>query len=140
MADLAMEKMPVDTFGFYSLLEPYMSAYYEIGNDEKGRNLFNDVVRKFQENLIFLSGLSLENQEKYIEEIYTDIQRYRAMVDVLVVYDQEFALEETKKFNGYLRLFDALLGPALQDTEPRTDLDINDLLEDSDTTITPEEE
>ena len=140
MADLAMEKMPVNKFGFYSLLEPYISAYYEIGNDEKGRKLFNDVVRKFQENLIFLSGLSLENQEKYIEEIYTDIQRYRAMVDVLVVYDQEFALEETKKFNGYLRLFDALLGPALQDTEPRTDLDINDLLEDSDTTITPEEE
>ncbi|MCA0130990.1 glycosyltransferase family 117 protein [Winogradskyella alexanderae] len=140
MADLAMEKMPVDIFGFYSLLEPYVSAYYEVENQEKARQLYRDVSRKYQENLMFLSSLRLENQEKYIEEIYTDIQRYRSLVDVTVVYDQEFALEETKKFNGYLRLFDALLGPVLEEPEAREDLDINDLLEESDTTISPEQE
>ncbi|WP_431157387.1 glycosyltransferase family 117 protein [Winogradskyella poriferorum] len=138
MADLAMEKMPVDKFEYYSLLEPYISTYYEVEKQDKARGLFQEVSRKYQENLLFLSGLKLENQEKYIEEIYTDIQRYRSLVDVIVIYDQEYALEETKKFNGYLRLFDALLGPVLDEPEPREDIDIQDLLEDSDTTISPE--
>ena len=30
LADLSLEKMPVDTFSYYTLLEPYISAYYEI--------------------------------------------------------------------------------------------------------------
>lgn len=138
MADLAMEKMPVDKFEYYSLLEPYISAYYEVEKQDKARGLYQEVSRKYQESLLFLSGLKLENQEKYIEEIYTDIQRYRSLVDVIVIYDQEYALEETKKFNGYLRLFDALLGPVLDEPEPREDIDIQDLLEDNDTAISPE--
>ncbi|MGB1231367.1 MAG: DUF2723 domain-containing protein [Winogradskyella sp.] len=131
IADLAMQKMPVDKFGYYTLLEPYISAYYEIGNLEKGRALFTDVSKKYQENLMYLSTLSLKNQDRFIEEIYTDIQRYRALVDVIVIYnDKEFALEETKKFNDYLRLFDRLLSPIEQEPEPEPlkDLDINTLL------------
>ncbi len=53
IADLAMEKMPVDKFGFYTLLEPYISAYYEIGKVEKGRKLYKDVTKKYQENLVY---------------------------------------------------------------------------------------
>jgi hypothetical protein len=111
IADLAMEKMPVDKFGYYSLLEPYISAYYEIGNIEKGRALYKQVAQKYQENLVYYSSLSIENQqEKVGENIYLDIQRYRALVDILVLYnDKEFALEETKTFNSYLSLFDQLM-------------------------------
>ncbi|WP_296315812.1 protein O-mannosyl-transferase family [Winogradskyella sp. UBA3174] len=139
MADLAMAKMPTDKFGFYSLLEPYISAYYEVGNTEKGRKLYKDVTKKYQENLSYLSELSLKNQDRLIEEIYTDIQRYRALVDILVIYnDEEFALDETKKFNSYLKLFDPLMGPAQEETPviPK-DLDINSILRDS-TAISPE--
>jgi len=32
-----MEKMPVDTFAFYSLLEPYMQMYYSVNQPEKAR-------------------------------------------------------------------------------------------------------
>ncbi|OZV71108.1 glycosyltransferase family 117 protein [Winogradskyella aurantia] len=141
IADLAMEKMPVDKFGYYSLLEPYISAYYEIGNKEKGRALFKDVSEKYQENLMFLSGQNLKTQERLIEEIYTDIQRYRALVDVLVIYDdKDFALEETKKFNSYLKLFDPLMGPVEEEPPFDEDIDINSLLNDSSNAISPEEE
>ncbi len=142
VADLAMEKMPVDKFGYYTLLEPYVSAYYEIGKTEKGRALYKDVTKKYQENLMYLSSLSLKNQERLIEDIYTDIQRYRALVDVLVIYnDEDFALEETKKFNSYLSLFDRLLGQSSED-EPELpeDLDLENLQEDSSSLISPEEE
>ncbi|MDC0006660.1 DUF2723 domain-containing protein [Winogradskyella sp.] len=139
MADLAMQKMPVDKFGFYSLLEPYISAYYEVGNLEKGRKLYKDVTIKYQENLSYLSTLSLENQSRLIEEIYTDIQRYRALVDFLVIYnDEDFALEESRKFNNYLKLFDPLMGPTEEETPVRReDLDLNSILRDS-TAISPE--
>ncbi|MBO3115533.1 DUF2723 domain-containing protein [Winogradskyella sp. DF17] len=141
IADIAMDKMPVDTFSFYSLLEPYVSTYYEVGNSEKARNLFKDVARKYQENLMYLSSQSIKTQERLIEEIYTDIQRYRALVDVLVVYDDEdFVLEETKKFNSYLKLFDPLMGPSEEDLTPSEDLDINSLLNDSSGLIAPEQE
>jgi hypothetical protein len=35
IADIAMDQMPVDYFGYYTLLEPYISAYYEVGNKKK---------------------------------------------------------------------------------------------------------
>jgi len=105
IADIAMKQMPVDKFGFYALLEPYISAYYEIGNKEKGRALFKDVAKKYQENLFYLSNLPVVDQERKVgEDIYLDIQRYRGLVDILLVYnDKEFALEQTKIFNSYIK-------------------------------------
>ncbi|RIA10859.1 uncharacterized protein DUF2723 [Flavobacteriaceae bacterium MAR_2010_72] len=125
IADLAMDNMPVDYFGYYTLLEPYISAYYEVGASEKGRKLYKDVSKKYQENLTYYSGLTIKNQEKYISEIVTDIERYRGLVDLLVVYgDKDFALEETKKFNDYLRLFRHFTGESVEDETPLNDRDI----------------
>ncbi|MBJ7882192.1 glycosyltransferase family 117 protein [Gelidibacter salicanalis] len=111
IADLAMTQMPVDYFGFYTLLEPYISGYYEIGKVEKGRKVYKDVSKKYQESLTYYSGLSIENQTRYLDEIVTDIERYRSLVDILVFYkDKEFAMEETEKFNNYLQLFKHFMG------------------------------
>lgn len=143
VADIAMVKMPVDKFGFYSLLEPYISAYYEIGNIEKGRALFKDVAKKYQENLVYYGSLSLENQETKVgEDLYLDIQRYRALVDILVIYnDKEFALEETKTFNKYLGLFDELMNRYSDDELPEIpeDIDLKTSVKDTIKNISPEE-
>ncbi len=135
IADLAMEKMPVDKFGFYTLLEPYIGGYYEIGKKEKARKLYKDVSKKYQENLNYWSELSIENQTRYIDEIVTDIERYRSLVDLLVIYnDEDFALKETAKFNNYLELFKHFSSEETEDVEPlreERDLEvdtINDLL------------
>lgn len=114
VADLAMKKMPVEDFGYYTLLEPYISAYYEIGSKEKARKLYKDVTKKYQENLTYYSGLSKETQERYLEEIVTDIERYRSLVDLVFVYnDKDLALKEKEKFNNFLKLFSAF-----EDEEP----------------------
>ena len=106
VADLAMEKMPVDKFGYYTLLEPYIGGYYEIEKKDKARKLYQDVAKKYQENLKYYSELTIENQTRYLDEIVSDIERYRGLVDLLVIYnDKDLALEETEKFNNYLRLF-----------------------------------
>ena len=106
IADLAMTKMPVDMFGFYTLLEPYIGAYYELKAPKKARELFLKVSIKYQESLSYYSDLSEENQSKYIQTIYSDIERYRSLVDITTFYETEdFIKKEMGKFNDYLRLF-----------------------------------
>lgn len=125
VADLAIEKMPVDNFGYYTLLEPFISSYYEIGAVEKGQKLYKEISKKYQETLTYYSNCEIDTQQRYISEIVTDIQRYRSLVDILVVYDDEdLALEETKKFNDYLRLFSHFTGDEDEETYPLEDRDV----------------
>ena len=126
IADLAMEKMPVDVFGYYTLLEPYISAYYQVDSKGKARKLFKDVSEKYQENLGYYSTLSLGNQRRMFEEIYTDIERYRGLVDVIIVNDtdEEFIKTEMEVFNNTLRLFSQLIGDDSYEEPVRTDIDI----------------
>ena len=106
IADLAMAKMPVDVFGYYTLLEPYISAYYEVKAKDKAQKLFFDVSKKYQESLTYFSSLSEEKQGRYIEEISTDISRYRGLIDVLMIYeDKPFVEAEMQKYNNFIRLF-----------------------------------
>ena len=124
-----MEKMPVDDFGYYTLLEPYISTYFEVGADEKAKKLFMDVAKKYQENLVYYSGQDVAVQTDIIDEIFTDIQKYRSLVDALVAYgDRDFALEQTKVFNDYLGLFGPLMGDDELSEEPVAD--INAILKD----------
>jgi len=122
IADLAMAKMAVDLFGFYTLLEPYIGAYYELEATEKARKLYIDVSRKYQENLAYYSTLSDYNQSKHIQTIYNDIERYRSLVDVTAFYETEaFIKTEMGKFNSYLRLFTG--EPDAEDLQDKEDMD-----------------
>ena len=104
--DLAMENMPVDFYGYYTLLEPYISGYFEVGEPEKAKQLWVNVATKYQENLKYYSGWDMDRQFKYADEIITDMERYRALVDLLFVHrEQEFARKKAEEFNTYLKLF-----------------------------------
>ena len=106
IADLAMEKMPVDIFGYYTFLEPFIGAYYEVKAEKKARNLYKNVTLKYQESLTYYSRVSERNQSKYIQTIYSDIERYKSLVDTISLYEEEgFIKIEMEKFNGFLRLF-----------------------------------
>ena len=127
IADIAMKNMPVEHFEYYTLLEPYIGAYYEVGNKDKARQLFKDVSKKYQENLTYYGNLKIDNQERLFEDIYTDIQRYKGLIDVLVEYDRDFADTEGDVFNNHLKLFKHFYGD--DDTEdeyttPTEDKDI----------------
>ena len=104
--DLAMEKMPVDYFEFYSLLEPFILGYYQIGKDDKAREVYQSVVKHYQEHLLFYSKLSYSRQEAIGDEIFSDLGRYRGLIDVLASFDtEEYTVVEAEKFNTYLQLF-----------------------------------
>jgi hypothetical protein len=125
IADLAMDKMPVDIFSYYTLLEPYISAYYQVESTDKARLLFKDVAKKYQENLEYYSTLTIEDQRRMFEEIYTDIERYKGLVDVIIINDEEdFAKIEIEAFNNNLRMFSQLIGDDSYEEPERMDKDI----------------
>lgn len=134
IADIAMQNMPVDKYGFYTLLEPYISAYYEVGNKEKARQLFKDVAVKYQEYLKYYGSLTIKNQEENFTEILTNIERYKALVDVLTNYDSNFAKKESITFESYLQLFKHFYQdePSSQEVTPLTE---EDFLKEFDTVL-----
>ncbi|MCM4161858.1 DUF2723 domain-containing protein [Antarcticibacterium flavum] len=104
--DLAMEKMPVDFYGYYTLLEPFISGYFEVGEPEKARELWEQVAFKYQENLRYYSGWDVDRQFNYADNIITDMERYRSLVDLLFRHgEQEYARAKAEEFNTYLSLY-----------------------------------
>ena len=104
--DLAMAKLPLEDFGFYTLLEPIINSYYKIEKKDKARDIFEKIAIKYKENLEYFSSISNSNKNRYAEEIYTDIERYRSLVDVLISYEEgEYLENKMKEFNDYLDLF-----------------------------------
>jgi len=104
--DLAMEKMPVDMFEYYSLLEPFVLGYYEIEKVDKARKVYEDVAKKYQEKLLFYSGMKVQDQYSIANEIISDMERYRGLIDIIILKDsEELARIEANKFNDYLKLF-----------------------------------
>lgn len=104
--DLAMEKMPVKYFGFDTLLEPYILGYYEIGKPQKARKIWQEVAKKYQDWLMYYSSLDFEKQYEYAQQIYTEIEKYRSLVDLLIIaQDEELVRQEAEKFNTYLDKF-----------------------------------
>ena len=106
ITDLAIEKMPINIFGYYTFLEPFIGAYYEIGREEKARNIFKKTSSKYQENLTYYSGISESNKSKFAQIIYSDIEKYKSLVDTISYYeDEEFIKSEMENFNFFLKLF-----------------------------------
>jgi len=105
--DLAMAKMPVDYYGFYTLLEPFASGYYELGEKEKARQLLAQLIKKYQEELAYFSGLSLTGQSNVKIDIITDIERYRSLL--LIMKDNNDIESYNKartEFNAYNKKFE----------------------------------
>jgi len=55
--NLAIEKMPIDLYGYYTMVEPFAGGYYEVGEKEKARALLTKLIGKYQDNLNYYSSL-----------------------------------------------------------------------------------
>lgn len=82
--DLVMEKMPLEYFGYYSLVTPVVAAYYQAGAQEKAGDLAQKIADKYQDKLKYYKSLGTGNISGYEEVIITDVERYRAVVEAAV--------------------------------------------------------
>ncbi|MEO8254213.1 MAG: DUF2723 domain-containing protein [Flavobacterium sp.] len=105
--DLAMDKMPVDQYGYYSLLEPLANGYYLVNEKEKAHQLLDKLVVKYKENLNYYSKMSASDQSDIAIDIVTDIERYRALLDVMKKNnDTAFFQKHRATFNTYVDIFE----------------------------------
>jgi len=104
--DLAMTKMPVDYYGYYSLVDPFAGGYYEVGEKQKARELLDHLMTKYKENLTFYKGLSIGEQSTLAIDIITDIERYRGLLQVMKDRgDMEYYNKNKPVFNSYNTIF-----------------------------------
>tara|TARA_R110002072_G_scaffold260722_4_gene419226 strand:+ start:168 stop:3497 length:3330 start_codon:yes stop_codon:yes gene_type:complete len=116
MLDLAMENMPVKYYGYYTLLEPFITGYFEVNQEEKGIQLYKEVAKTYQEKLDYYGTFSYTLQRNYLETILMDVERYRSLVGTLLYSEnEEFLTSEAETFNSYLKKFQHFYANELED-------------------------
>ncbi|MFP9099887.1 DUF2723 domain-containing protein [Flavobacterium sp. RHBU_24] len=107
--DLAMQKMPVDEFGFYTLAEPFAGGYYQVGEKEKARKLLTKLTSKYKDSLGYYRSLPTPEQNSVARNIVTDIERYRSLLLVMQENNDTRMYAEAKKdfneCNGWFARF-----------------------------------
>jgi len=104
--EISLTNMPVDYFGYYTLLEPFVDGYYKVGETQKARALFDALKTKYQERLEYYASTSLDEQYNDIDDIIADMEAYRRNIDNLIANDdREVAEKETLIFNEYIDKF-----------------------------------
>ena len=105
--DLAMTKMPVDKFDYYSLVDSFAKGYYEVGETAKAQQLLTQLIGKYTEDLNYYSQLSAIDQVDIATEIITDIERYRGLLEIMKESgDLVFYNQCKKPFNNFINVFD----------------------------------
>ncbi len=105
--ELAMTKMPLDKFNYYSTLEPFAKGYYEVGEKAKAHQQLEKLMTKYKENLNYYGNLSHSDQSDIAIDVITDIERYRGLLQVmkengdLVYYNKNRVV-----FNTYIKMFE----------------------------------
>jgi len=109
--DLAMEKMPLDYFGYYSLLVPFVDTYYRLGELQSARQLAKKVALKYSDELEYFGSLPPNEQFMMGEEIITQIERYRTLMEAILIHeDRELLKSELDHFTSSIQPFKNLYG------------------------------
>ena len=105
--DLAMEKMPLEQYGYYTMLEPFAAGYYELGEKQKARKILTQIIGKYQENLKYYNTLKIGEQNNFYSDIVYDIERYRDLLMVMKERgDADFYKSSKTTFNTYNKMFE----------------------------------
>lgn len=104
--DLALTKMPMDYYGYYTMVEPFASGYYELGEKAKARELLERLMTKYKQNLTYYSNIQPSIQNGIASDIITDIERYRSLLLVMKDHDDIAFYNKNKPiFNSFVQRF-----------------------------------
>ena len=80
--ELAMKKMPLEKFGYYTALEPFASGYYKVGEKQKARQLLTTLMTKYKEQLKFFSGMKSREQDGVTIEIQRSLIYFKSLLEI----------------------------------------------------------
>ena len=105
--NLAMTKMPVEYFDYYTFVEPFAGGYYKIDEPLKAQQLLDKLIMKYRENLNYYGKLTPSEQTSIAIPIMTDIERYRSLLTVMKENgDLNFYNKNRIIFNTYIKMFE----------------------------------
>ena len=88
--DLAMDKMPIETFGYYSLVTPIASAYYRAGATEKAQQIVQKLAAGYHEYMRYYAQWDNDDQLALMEDLVGNVERYKSLLtEVVQVRDYE---------------------------------------------------
>jgi hypothetical protein len=82
--DLTMEKMPIETFGYYSLVTPIASAYYRAGATEKAQQIVQKIAAGYQEYMRYYATWNNDDQLALMEDLVGNVERYKSLLTEVV--------------------------------------------------------
>ena len=82
--DLAMEKMPIETFGYYSLVTPIASVYYRAGATEKAQQIVQKIATGYQEYMRYYAQWDNDDQLALMEDLVGNVERYKSLLTEVV--------------------------------------------------------
>ncbi len=82
--DLAMDKMPIDTFGYYSLVTPIASAYYRAGATEKAQQIVQKLAAGYHEYMRYYAQWDNDDQLALMEDLVGNVERYKSLLTEVV--------------------------------------------------------
>ncbi|MFZ4678683.1 MAG: DUF2723 domain-containing protein [Flavobacterium sp.] len=104
--DLALTKMPMDYYGYYTMVEPFASGYYKLGEKAKARELLERLMTKYKQSLTYYSNIEPSIQNGIASDIITDIERYRSLLVVMKDRgDMVFYNKNKPVFNSFVQRF-----------------------------------
>ncbi|RKS00793.1 MULTISPECIES: DUF2723 domain-containing protein [unclassified Flavobacterium] len=104
--ELALTKMPMDYYSYYTMVEPFASGYYELGEKAKARELLEKLMTKYKQSLKYYAGIQPSIQNGIATDIITDIERYRSLLMVMKDRgDVEFYNKNKTEFNSLAKRF-----------------------------------
>ena len=108
--EIAMINIPVEHFGFYTYVEPFLDGYYKVGETKKAREVYIKLKTVYQERLYYYSEMSLDEQYQNFEDIYEAVLAYQRNISILVKNGEtELAEAETSEFNEHVSRFQQFL-------------------------------
>ncbi|MGB1610834.1 MAG: protein O-mannosyl-transferase family [Flavobacteriaceae bacterium] len=82
--DLTMDKMPIETFGYYSLVTPIASAYYRAGATEKAQQIVQKLAAGYHEYMRYYAQWDNDDQLALMEDLVGNVERYKSLFTEVV--------------------------------------------------------
>ena len=109
IVELIMEKVPVEYYGHYVFVEPYLDGYYKIGETTKARELFYFLKSKYQDKLKYIGSLTLDRQYDNVEGLLRAIEGYKRILGIVESnQDNGILQKQVEEFNAVLSKFELL--------------------------------
>ncbi len=129
--DLAMTNMPIQYYGYYELVQPFIECYYKIGETQLAQKYALELAEKSKQRLSYYKSLPLDEQGYYAYEILSEINTWDTLASIVETEDKSanFKAKFKANFNENIKAFNYLMKKYQNENNFESDEDYEDELD-----------